>query len=158
MRIPIRLLDDYPADVPGVLPTPAYATEGAAGVDLYAAHDVEWTHETATYMVQTGVAVAIPPGYCGLVFARSSLFKRTGAMLGNAVGVIDSDYRGPIMLSFRWDFVQAHDQRVIERGQRVAQMVIVPCPPIEFEVADSLNETVRGAGGYGSTDAPKTLP
>ena len=155
MRIPIQLLDDYPADIPGVLATPAYATEGAAGVDIYAAHDVVWTTDTATYTIQTGVSVAIPEGYCGLLFARSSLFKRTGAMFGNAVGVIDSDYRGPIMLSVRWDFVQAHDQRMIERGQRIAQLVIVPCPRIEFDIVDSLPETARGAGGFGSTDAPR---
>lgn len=129
--------------------TPRYHSEGAAGIDLPA--DIEGPvllSSGARHDFSTGVSVAIPPGYVGLVFARSGLGIRHGVSPRNGVGVIDSDYRGEIIVGL--------DNRgpnlvEIKPGDRIAQLVIVPAPRFRIEIVDSLDETERGAGGLGST-------
>ncbi len=125
--------------------TPKAATAGSAGFDLVATSR-RWNRDLEIWEYGTGIAVEIPPGYVGLVFPRSSIYK-TGAILSNGVGVIDSDYRGEIgaklwVLKFKEKY---------EIGDRIAQLVIVPIPPVEWVEAEELTVTDRGVGGYGST-------
>lgn len=125
---------------------PVRSTGGSAGYDLSAANRTSvmpWRTEP----VDTGVHVAIPEGWVGLVFERSSLHKR-GLSLANKVGVIDSDYRGPIVLMMRNSTEQ---ERVIDMGERVAQLVIVPFVSPDLIEVGSLDETERSEGGFGST-------
>lgn len=131
---------------------PARHSVGAAGLDLYA--DLEQQvllREGDTVTIPTGIRVAIPPGYAGLVVERSSLHNR-GLRLANSVGLIDSDYRGEIKLKIhRYFVVGSQSYTVIGNGDRLAQLVIVACPtPTAYEVA-SLSSTERGSGGFGST-------
>ena len=128
---------------------PAYATASSAGADLYACLDepVEIApHETK--MIPLGYAIALPAGWAGLVFARSGLASKRDLAPANKVGVIDADYRG------EW-FIPIHNHgtepRTVEPGERIAQLVLVPCMTASFFEADSLDETARGAGGFGST-------
>ena len=122
---------------------PRYAKPGDAGMDLTA---VWMNQEMDLVTYGTGLAVEIPDGYVGLLFPRSSIYK-TKMSLTNAVGVIDSGYRGEIMMKFKMT-----DNRVMyEVGDRIGQLVIMPYPKVEFEEVDELSETSRGAGGYGST-------
>lgn len=128
---------------------PVYGTEFAAGADLYACVDRPVTilaGETA--FIHTGIAMAIPAGLVGLVYARSGLACKKGLAPANKVGVIDSDYRGEIIVALHNHSTEAI---VVESGERVAQMVITPYIMAEFEEADSLEETERGSGGFGST-------
>ena len=123
----------------------------AAGYDLYAAPedvDVIEIAPHATAMVGTGLAVAIPEGYFGGVFARSGLASKQGLRPANCVGVIDSDYRGECTVALHND---TDEPRVIRSGDRIAQLVILPFLAAEFEEAETLPETERGAGGFGST-------
>lgn len=122
---------------------PGYAKDGDAGMDLTAI-DVESDGGVITY--KTGLAVEIPRWHVGLLFPRSSVYK-TGQSLTNCVGVIDSGYRGEIMLKF----TLSPYQREYEIGDRVGQLIIMPYPMIEFEEVEELTETSRGKGGYGST-------
>lgn len=124
---------------------PKYAKEGDAGMDLTAI-DLIADDETITY--KTGIAVEIPPWHVGLLFPRSSVYK-TGQALTNCVGVIDSGYRGEIMMKF----TLSAQQREYQTGDRVGQLIIMPYPRIDFEEVEELTETSRGAGGYGSTGA-----
>lgn len=133
---------------------PTYAKPGDAGMDLTAI-GASWDGPEVTY--HTGLAVEIPEGYVGLLFPRSSVYK-TGQSLTNCVGVIDSGYRGEIMLKFRRSLhVLSPDQRMYQKykeyniGDRVGQLLIMPFPYIEFKEVAELNETSRGEGGYGST-------
>ena len=128
---------------------PTYATEYSAGADLYNLKGeviVIKPHETV--LIHTGIAAEIPDGYCGLIFARSGLATKRGLAPANKVGVIDADYRGEIMVS-----LHNHSEKcaTVEGGERVAQLVIVPFLKAEFEISDQLSDTVRGAGGFGST-------
>lgn len=133
--------------------TPTRATSGSAGWDLTAlgfAYIDEEGEEFETYTgiakYRTGIAVEIPPGYVGLVFPRSSLFK-TGMDLTNCVGVIDSDYRGELAFIFRViDIGKKYDI-----GNRIGQLVIIPCPAVELVEVEELSQTERGSGGFGST-------
>jgi|LSQX01.1.fsa_nt_gb dUTP pyrophosphatase len=126
-------------------PTRANPTD--AGLDLYAHGDYIIAANT-TILVDTGVAAAVPDGHVGLLFARSSLHKRyPGARLANGVGVIDSDYRGPIKAA-----ITSHRSTYIEDGAKIVQLVIVPILTPKVEVVDSLDDTARGTGGFGSTD------
>jgi len=124
--------------------TPTRGTTGAAGLDLYADADV-FVLTGESVMLGTGIAVEVPLDHVGLVFIRSSLGK-AGVGLTNSVGVIDSDYRGEIMLS-----LAATTGHYIRKGQRVAQMIIMPVVPVEMVEVDALSTTDRGAGGFGST-------
>lgn len=122
---------------------PGYAKDGDAGMDLTAV-DVESDGGVITY--KTGLAVEIPRWHVGLLFPRSSVYK-TGQSLTNCVGVIDSGYRGEIMLKF----TLSPYQREYEIGDRVGQLIIMPYPKVEFEEVEELTSTDRGKGGYGST-------
>lgn len=128
---------------------PTYGSDAAAGADLYTDSDVPLTVAPGeTVMVHTGIAVAIPEGYVGLIFARSGLATKRGLAPANKVGVIDADYRGELMVSLHNHSGAA---QTIEAFERVAQLVIMPCVQVSYEEVDSLNETARGAGGFGST-------
>lgn len=124
---------------------PFYAKPGDCGMDLTAVTE-KWNDDnTVTY--DTGLAVEIPEGYVGLVFPRSSVSK-TSLVLANSVGVIDSGYRGSIMLKFKY----IEEGLVYDAGDRIGQLVILPYPQVSFEEVDELSSTERGEGGFGSTN------
>lgn len=128
---------------------PTYGSEFSAGADLYACSDEPITVEAGqTVLVHTGIAMEIPTGYVGLVFARSGLATKRGLAPANKVGVIDSDYRGEIMVALHNHSAEA---KVIEAGERIAQIALIPYLTADFEVVDELSDTVRGEGGFGST-------
>lgn len=128
---------------------PVYGTEYSAGADLSACMEQPvMVHPGTTEFIPTGIAVAIPRGLVGLVYARSGLACKQGLAPANKVGVIDSDYRGEIMVALH---NHSRESLVVEPGQRVAQMVIAPYIYAEYEERDSLDETDRGSGGFGST-------
>lgn len=128
---------------------PAYGSADAAGADLYALTDgpVEIA-PGGTALISTGIAVAIPQGYVGLVYARSGLACKRGIAPANKVGVIDADYRGEVMV-----YLHNHSgqPQTVEDGDRVAQLVITPYLTAQFERVDELDGTRRGSGGFGST-------
>ena len=128
---------------------PTYGTEFSAGADLYACVDgqVEIL-PSETKLIKTGLAMEIPTGFVGLIYARSGLASKRGLAPANKVGVVDSDYRGEVMVA-----LHNHSDKVqtIDAGERIAQMVIAPYLKVEFEEVDVLEDTVRGEGGFGST-------
>jgi dUTP pyrophosphatase len=124
---------------------PRYAKHGDAGMDLTATS--KYYDENNNVVYGTGLAVEIPEGYVGLVFPRSSICKKD-LFLTNSVGVIDSGYRGEIMAKFKHTDNLPVEYRV---GERIAQLIIIPHPYIEFELANELSESERGSGGYGSS-------
>jgi len=137
------------------LPLPAYAHPGDAGADLVAAQDVELA-PGARAAVRTGIAVAIPDGYVGLVHPRSGLAARLGVTVLNAPGTVDAGYRGEILV-----ILVNHDPAgtvKISRGDRIAQLVVQRVERAVFEVVDELDDTARGAGGHGSTGGHHALP
>jgi len=128
---------------------PVYGTPFAAGADLRALLDENIKIEPGqTYFVHTGIALEIPAGLVGLIYARSGLACKRGLAPANCVGVIDSDYRGEIMVALH---NYSNDVQEIEPNERVAQLVIAPYIAAEFTEVDSLEETDRGEGGFGST-------
>ena len=128
---------------------PTKGSSDAAGMDLYALLDEPVTiNPNETYLIKTGLSYEIPSGYVGLIFARSGLATKEGLAPSNKVGVIDADYRGEIMVSL---YNQSNTPRVINDGQRIAQMVIMPILDVELVVDDNLSDTDRGEGGFGST-------
>ena len=132
-----------------VLPT--YGTENAAGADLSACLFVPITIDPGqTFVVKTGLTMEIPEGYVGLIYARSGLATKRGLAPSNKVGVIDSDYRGEIMVAL---YNQSELPQKIEPGERIAQLVIAPYLQGVFNEVDELSDTTRGAGGFGSTGA-----
>ena len=122
---------------------PKYAKAGDAGMDLTA---VEMSKEWNIVTYKTGLAVEIPEGHVGLLFPRSSVYK-TSMVMSNCVGVIDSGYRGEVMLKY----LKISDSHPYEVGDRVGQLIIMPYPQVEFEEVTDLSSTDRGSGGYGST-------
>ena len=143
----------------GLAVIPTYAKDGDAGMDAIATSIISDTPTQITYGL--GIALEIPKGFVGLVFPRSSI-RKTGLQLSNSVGVIDSGYRGELQATFNKVFggeamydemkvneIQPNDFYKV--GDRVAQIMIIPHPPIEFEEADELSDTERGEGGFGST-------
>ena len=126
---------------------PAYGSEYAAGADLYAAEPV-CIAPGETAFVHTGIAVELPAGTVGLVYARSGLACKQDRAPANKVGVIDCDYRGEVMVALH---NHGRETRSVERGDRIAQLVIAPYYTAAFTEAEELSETVRGAGGFGST-------
>ena len=128
---------------------PTYGTEYSAGADLYLLPGENITVEPhKTVLVHTGIAMEIPEGYCGLIFARSGLATKRGLAPANKVGVIDADYRGEIMVALH----NHSDAPVtLDGGERVAQLAIVPFLKAEFAEVSELSDTVRGEGGFGST-------
>lgn len=128
---------------------PTYGSAAAAGADLYAVLDAPLTLAPGeTTLVHTGLAMEIPMGYVGLIFARSGLATKRGLAPANKVGVIDADYRGEIMVALH---NHGGEPQTIEHGERVAQLALVPFLTAAFEQAEELSDTVRGAGGFGST-------
>jgi len=143
MKLRIKKLNEN-----AVIPT--YGSPYSAGADLYAVLDRDKIeippHETV--LVHTGLSFEIPEGYVGLVYARSGLATKRGLAPANKVGVIDSDYRGEVMVSLH---NHSNTLQEIDNGERVAQIVIAPFLKVDFEIADELSDTVRGEGGFGST-------
>ena len=128
---------------------PTYGTEYSAGADLCALLDEPKVIEPhKTEILNTGIALEIPEGHCGLIFARSGLASKRGLAPANKVGVIDADYRGEVKVALH---NHTDSSAVVEPGERIAQLAIVPFLKAEFEEADELTGTVRGAGGFGST-------
>ena len=128
---------------------PVYGSNHAAGADLYALADSPVTIAPGgTALIHTGIAVAVPWGYVGLVYARSGLACKRGLAPANKVGVIDADYRGEVMI-----YLHNHgtEPQTVEDGDRVAQLVITPYLTAQFERVDELDKTERGSGGFGST-------
>ena len=129
---------------------PTKGSAGAAGCDLYAALDEDkitiWPHETK--MVDTGWAMKIPKKYFGAIFARSGIASKQGLRPANCVGVIDSDYRGPVKVALHND---SELHQTITNGQRIAQLVLIPYCCMDFNEVEELDETERGEGGFGST-------
>lgn len=126
---------------------PTMGSDAAAGVDLYARSPLV-IHPGCNGVVDTGLAVEIPDGYFGAVFARSGMAVRKGLRPANCVGVIDSDYRGPIKVVLHND---TDIIRPVQEGDRVAQLVILPYEKIEFSEVEELTDTERADGGFGST-------
>ena len=128
---------------------PKYGSEFAAGADLYALTDGEVTFLPGeTKFVHTGIALEIPEGYAGFVYARSGLACKSGLAPANKVGVIDADYRGELMVSL---YNHSNETCTVVCGDRIAQLVIAPYLTAQFQEADELDDTQRGAGGFGST-------
>lgn len=142
MEVSVKKLNDA-----AIIPT--YGSEFSAGADLYACIDAPVVIEPGkAVMIHTGIAMEIPEGYCGLVFARSGLSVKQGLAPSNKVGVIDPDYRGEIMVSL---YNHSQETGTVNPGDRIAQMVITPFLKASWKETDDLNETVRGTGGFGST-------
>lgn len=128
---------------------PSYAHETDAGLDLTAISlDIVDNGDHGYYQYKTGLSVEIPEGYVGLIYPRSSICK-TGMILANSVGVIDSGYRGEI--EFRFKYIKG--TKAYEIGERVGQLIIMPYPKVEFEEVEEHSESSRGEGGFGSTGA-----
>lgn len=131
---------------------PTYGSEFAAGADLYAVmHNEENKVEILpgeTAFIDTGIVMEIPNGYVGLVYARSGLSWKQGLAPANKVGVIDSDYRGNIMVAL---YNQSNEVRTVSEGDRIAQIIIQPVEQFGFKVTKNLSNTVRGNGGFGSS-------
>ncbi len=128
---------------------PTRGSEQAAGYDLYACIDEEVTVKAhTTQKIGTGIAVAVPDGYFGAIFARSGLAAKQGLRPANCVGVADSDYRGEYIVALHND---TDEDKLVEPGERIAQMVVMPYLSVEFDEVSELDETQRGAGGFGST-------
>jgi dUTP pyrophosphatase len=143
LKLPVQVKKLNPNAV-----VPKMMTDGAAGADLTAT-SFESSQRFDEY--GTGLAVAIPKGYVGLLFPRSSI-TNMDYTLKNSVGVIDSDYRGEIKFRFRRDETgSVNDKKIYQVGERIGQLVIVPIPSVDFEEVEELSDTVRGTGGYGST-------
>ncbi len=128
---------------------PTYGSEYAAGADLYACLEGDLTIKSGeTALVHTGIAMELPLGTVGLIYARSGLASKKDLAPANKVGVVDCDYRGEVMVALHNHGLV---DRTIEHGERIAQMVIAPYYVAEYTEADELSETVRGEGGFGST-------
>ena len=128
---------------------PSYGSAEAAGADLYALTEENVIGENGqTKLIHTGIAMEIPKGYVGLIYARSGLATKKGLAPANKVGVIDSDYRGEIMVALH---NHSGISQTVENGERIAQIVLTPYLSASFCETDDLSDTERGAGGFGST-------
>jgi dUTP pyrophosphatase len=145
MQVDVKILDPRLADQ-----LPEYATPGSAGLDLRACLDAPLTLEANAWkLVPTGIAIWLKdPGYAALILPRSGLGHKHGIVLGNLVGLIDSDYQGQLMVS-AWN--RSDVAFTVQPMERLAQLVIVPVQQATFRVVDDFPPTERGAGGYGST-------
>src|ERR1700712_5920400 len=145
MKLDIKILDARMRDY-----LPAYATPGSAGLDLRACLDQSITLEPGqTTLVPTGLAIHIEdPGYAALILPRSGLGHKNGIVLGNLVGLIDSDYQGQLMIS-TWN--RGQQAFTLNPMERLAQLIIVPVLQVGFEVVDDFDASTRGEGGFGST-------
>lgn len=147
VRVQLRVLDER---LGKQFPLPEYATAGSAGVDLRACLDDALTLSPGgTALVPSGMAIHLEdPGLAAVILPRSGLGHRHGLVLGNLVGLIDSDYQGQLMVSC-WN--RGQSPFTIEPGERIAQLVIVPVLQAQFEVVDSFTASARGEGGFGHT-------
>ena len=127
---------------------PAYGSVYSAGADLYSCEGEFTVTAGETRLVHTGLSIEIPEGFGGFIYARSGLASKRGLAPANKVGVIDADYRGEIMVALH---NHSDKTQTVEAGERIAQLVIAPFLKAEFTETDSLSETVRGEGGFGST-------
>ena len=129
---------------------PILGSKTAAGADLHACldNDIQSIACHSTVMVPTGIAVEIPDGYFGAIFARSGLASKSGLRPANCVGVVDSDYRGEVMVALHNDM---DVNQMIENGDRIAQLVILPCQSVAYVEAKELSRTERDSGGFGSS-------
>lgn len=145
MKLDLKILDARMRDY-----LPAYATNGSAGLDLRACLDAPVTLQPGeTTLVPTGLAIHLAdPGYAALILPRSGLGHKHGIVLGNLVGLIDSDYQGQLMVS-TWNRGQA--EFVLNPFERLAQLVIVPVVQAQFNIVDDFAQSDRGEGGFGST-------
>ena len=142
MNIPVKKLKPN-----ATLPT--YGSEYAAGADLYACIDEAITiNPGETHMVPTGLAMELPMGYAGLIYPRSGMASKRGLAPANKVGVVDPDYRGEFMVALHNHSLNA---QTVEPNERIAQLVITPFITAQFDETNELSDTVRGAGGFGST-------
>jgi len=139
MQVKIKKLNQYAV-------IPKYAKDGDAGLDLVATSKLSNTSFQVSY--GTGLAMEIPKGFVGLVFPRSSI-RNTELQLSNSVGVIDSGYRGELQATF--NKTRGFGSIDYNIGDKIAQIIIIPYPPIEFQEVEELNNTERGKGGFGST-------
>lgn len=146
-QIQLKIMDER---VGKLFPLPQYATHGAAGLDLYACIEAPLTvAASATQLIPTGIAIYIQdPNLAAVILPRSGLGHKHGIVLGNLVGLIDSDYQGQIQISC-WN--RSQQDFIITPGDRIAQLVIVPVVQAEFTVVDEFAATARGAGGFGHT-------
>lgn len=128
---------------------PTYGSPYAAGADLYACIDTaEAIKPGETKLIKTGLSIELPVGYAAFIYARSGLASKRGLAPANKVGVVDCDYRGEIMVALH---NHSLTEQTVEPKERIAQMVIAPYITAEFEEADTLSDTERGSGGFGST-------
>ena len=128
---------------------PTYGTEYAAGADLYACIDKNETIEPGeTKLIKTGISLEVPSGYAGLIYARSGLASKKGLAPANKVGVVDSDYRGEVMVALH---NHSTTTKEIEPNERIAQLVIAPYLKADFVEVEDLDSTDRGSNGFGST-------
>ena len=142
MKVRIKKLDER-----AVIPT--YGTEFSAGADVYALLESDLDIPAGeTVFIKTGIALEIPTGYVGLIYPRSSLSCKNDLAPANKVGVIDSDYRGEVMVALH---NHSDKPQVVSAGERIAQIVFAPYMSASFTVVDELSDTVRGIGGFGST-------
>ena len=142
MKVNIKKLNEN-----AIIPT--YGSEYSAGADLYACIDSDVTILPGeTKLIKTGLAIEVPEGYGAFIYARSGLASKRGLAPANKVGVVDSDYRGEVMVALH---NHSGEPQTVSVGERIAQMVIAPFLKAEFDVVDELSDTARGAGGFGST-------
>ena len=142
MNVKIKKLNEN-----AVIPT--YGSPYAAGADLYACVDTDTVILPGeTKLIKTGLAIELPIGYAAFIYARSGLASKRGLAPANKVGVVDCDYRGEIMVALH---NHSLTEQSVSPGERIAQMVIAPYITAEFQVVDTLSDTVRGEGGFGST-------
>ena len=144
-QLKVRVLD---ARIGSTWPLPAYATSGSAGLDLRAVIDAPLDLAAgATTLIPTGLAIHIDnPGYAAMILPRSGLGHKHGIVLGNLVGLIDSDYQGQLMVSC-WN--RSASAFTVQPGERIAQLVIVPVLQVQLQVVDDFATSARGAGGFG---------
>ena len=142
MRINIKKLNENAK-------MPTYGSEYSAGADLYALTDCDTVIlPNETRLIGTGLSIEVPEGYGAFIYARSGLASKRGLAPANKVGVVDADYRGEVMVALHNHSTEA---QTVSAGERIAQMVIAPFLKAEFCEVDTLSDTVRGAGGFGST-------
>lgn len=141
MDVKIKLLTDTAR-------VPTYATDGSAAFDIYSDVSIN-IYSDDLNIIRTGIAVEVPDGHVMMIYSRSGHGFRYGMRLSNCTGVIDSDYRGEVMVAMTVDMLDTYV--VIRKGDRIAQGIIMPVEKTNFIVADELSETVRGANGLGST-------
>jgi dUTP diphosphatase len=144
-KLEVKILDER---IRALLPH--YATAGAAGLDLRACIDTPLTLQPGdSRLVSSGIAIHVgDPGYAAIILPRSGLGAKSGIVLGNLVGLIDSDYQGPLMVSV-WN--RGREPFAVQPMDRIAQLVVIPVVQVEFEVVEDFAASARGAGGFGST-------